>query len=811
VTTQEEVTIVLDVEDIQALKALAEAVRGVDKFGEEVDDVGKKTERASKRTGLLSKSLGGPLKAGLTIAASQAVALAGALAGVLAVGKQLVDAFQEQDVVNRQLEDSLSRAGVQADELGGRFDELSALISRFANSTNFGDEDISRGLATFIDLTGQATVAQDELSVILGIAARRNVDTQAASELYAKALKGEVESLKNLTPLTKTQAEELNKLTDQSEKTQRVQALLSAQFKGLAEDIDPTFRSIKNLSDVAGDLQQAFGQVIVQSGAIPAVLDPVIGALREVEQGTFDSSKQLQLLVLNGFLRGAEAVGSFTQFLLDNRQAIVFVVQALRVGVRVFEAINNVIGLVRRAIFTLVETAFVGLISAVEGLLNGVAGAAEALGDDGLAREIRGVAKEAGGFADVIAEDVRKNVQGLKDDAAGVLDPLAEVPDVLDESRALIEKTEAGLKRIQGTTNEVVANLKAQTKEIEKGNGARRAPRSAPVRATGEVANDAGKKSLTEQERAQIALNAALERAAGLRLESLDLLDEHKRAVLEAEAKEIEILARTEEGAQRELALRENQVALGERLADIDERRREAAEALTQEQVAQLEATRAALSGLSNLGSASSAINDIAAAVGAVGEATILAKQAQLDQTKAASAQVAAINASVTGIAALTSATIKGDRDQSRIKAIVNGAAAAAAFAGYAASSFTAAPLLQASIGFTSAAASYATAAGTSAPSSLGGGGGGGSSSGQAQGATQIPDVQRAADINAQAIAEALSEQGAGDTIIILDQRGAFLASDSPAFDRVVADSASRGLRSQGIDIDTINARRRGR
>ena len=89
-------------------------MRVVDKFGEEVEEAGKKTEKASKQTSSLSKSLRGPLKAGLALGTSAALAFSGALAGVAAVGKQLIDSFREQDIGNRQLEDSLSRAGVEA-------------------------------------------------------------------------------------------------------------------------------------------------------------------------------------------------------------------------------------------------------------------------------------------------------------------------------------------------------------------------------------------------------------------------------------------------------------------------------------------------------------------------------------------------------------------------------------------------------------------------------------------------------------------------------------------------------------------------
>jgi hypothetical protein len=132
-------------------------------------------------------------------------------------------------------------------------------------------------------------------------------------------------------------------------------------------------------------------------------------------------------------------------------------------------------------------------------------------------------------------------------------------------------------------------------------------------------------------------------------------------------------------------------------------------------------------------------------------------------------------------LSGVTESFIENKRAQAGIEALINAAAATAAYA---------TGNIPMGIGLTTSAAGYAAAAafgggGSSSGAGAGGGGGAGASSA----GYQSPDLERERVLNAEAIAEAIAQNGrGGGTTINVDFGNSLIASDSPQAARIITD-----------------------
>jgi hypothetical protein len=129
-------------------------------------------------------------------------------------------------------------------------------------------------------------------------------------------------------------------------------------------------------------------------------------------------------------------------------------------------------------------------------------------------------------------------------------------------------------------------------------------------------------------------------------------------------------------------------------------------------------------------------------------------------------------------LSGVTESFVEDKRTQAAIEALINAAAATAAYA---------TGNVPMGIGLTAAAAGYAAAAafgggGSSTPSVGGSAGGGASSAGFSS-----PDLERERVLNAEALAEAIAQEGrGGGTVINVDFGNSLIASDSPQAARII-------------------------
>lgn len=816
----EDVVIVIRVDD-KGSKALAAA-------GAATADLGKKTRRTSKAMGGASKA-SSALKGGLGLAKAGAIGLAveavnliGVLAGVVAGAKKALDAFREQDAVNRDLADSLARTGLEGEALDQKYQDLQATASEFATKTLFGDEQILASMAKYSQLTGDAQMSTEQLSTVLGIAAKQQIDADKAAEKYARAMKGEVDALKELTPITKAQAEELNKLDDEAKKSARAQEILQQQFAGTAEGISPTFNAIKNLEDAKGDLVQKIGEVIEASGVVPVILEPVTKVFRSLESAIGDNNVMIQTYIVNGVLKAVQGFKAFLIMLRDNVEYVGASITTIKLFGEAFLAVGKVVNLLVDGVSVLVGSALSGLFAALQSLLSLAATAADKLGQDGLAANLRIASDTADGMADTFGGVAKGSMAKLEGGAASLGESFGSMADDISNADADVAMAgkglDATLKTVEGIEKKI-EKTRANITDMRKS-----APRTGGGGGGGAPPTPPKDEARAEREKAEAKRKQAEyeEKLAGIKLEALRAADPMEKAALEYQARQLEIQHRGLEGNARELAMTEAALALEGKLVSLEderarraEERARAAEQRHQEEMARAEeriATErqefATISqGLTSLRSGSTVADGLAATLGksvdAVGELAAETKRVEqglIDGSEASVSGLAAVGGAAATVADAMGASAA---KQAGILALFETAAAAASFA---------VGNIPSGIQHSIAAATYAAVAATSSARGAGGGAAsGGGARTSALGANGRDGARREAERSADILAERLgSELGGAQVVnITFDQRGAVNGRMGPEVENQVAQAAEAGLRRRGYDVGQLKARRR--
>jgi hypothetical protein len=809
----EQVVIIIRVKDDAATDALARAAEEAEHLGKASEGAGKATEEAGGKSDRWATVLTG-LSSGLELARSAAALAAQAITGVAGAISGAVEAYREQEGANRLLIESLSRAGLQGEALESRFDTLAAAAADFADRTAFGDEAIFAGLSKYIQLTGQAEVTTKDLSIILGIAARQQIEAKDAAELYAKAIKGDIGSLIDLVAITKDQEAVLEAIPTSAGKAAAAQKLLAESYAGAAEGGNANFQSIKNLTDATGELTQKVGEVIVESGLFQAVLQPLTKALRLVEGMVEENKEGLQGLILDGLDMAIDAVQSFSITLAQNADFIAGVVTVVRLGVNAFRAMYDIIAAVNKVVFAFVTGALTGVVEGLSQLIRLAALAAEKVDED-LAVSLRGASAAAGEISERLAGLSLGALEGAADNIGDLGQVWENVGEALDDTLPISNKLAAAF----GEVGTQAARSRLQVQELRKeigkeqgGDGKKKPPPRPPASVDGAAkAEEARKKRFEEQ-------------IAAIRIAALETEDKRAQAQLELNARLLEIERDRLEGNSRLLATAEATVAYKQQIATLE---REAAEAATraaeEEQKRQEEALRtlaarieqeqalndAITSQLDSFAQSGGTLGRVAAGAARLNE--VLGKSVTISRNLEAGliggAEAAQQAIGVAGGAAVTFASQLGASasEQAGILALFEGAAALASFA---------VGDLRGGAQHAAAAALYGVVAGTgaAAASSPSGGSAGastGGSAGSASGASGEDGARRGAQVLAEEIASAMGESSA-PIVINYDQRGSFLV-DSPAGQRMMFNAAAGGGRQVGVDLEDLKASRQGR
>ena len=805
--SQEQVVIIIRVADDAATDALAKAAEEAEKLaeatkkaGEEGDEAGKKTDRwATVLTGLSS---------GLDLAkAGLDIFVAGISAAGEAVGAT-IDAYREVEQSNRLLTESLARTGLQGEELARAFADLSKSADDFASRTGFSDEQIGAGLTKLIQLTGDAKVSTDDLSTILGIATRQQIEAADAADLYAKALKGDIGPLIDLIGITKDQEAAIDSLKTSEEKAAVAKKLLQEGFKGAAEGANANFLAMTQLRNATADLQQGIGEVIVESGLFQVVLTPLTKLLNLVTGAVSANKVTLQGWILDGLDAAIDVVQDLSGVVAQNADFIAGLVTVVRLGAGAFRIFINVVEAVNKIVVGFVAGALTGVVEGLSQLIRLASIAAEELDGD-LAMGLRA--------ASVAAGEVSEKLAGLS--LASLESAGADIGDIgaaFDDMGAAIEDTLPMSNKIAGVFNaigEQAAASRLQVKGLRDELGKAAAEQKLPPKPPPAPPADTAK---AEEARRK----AFEERIAAIRVEALTTEDKRAAAQLQLNARLVEIERDRLAGSQRLLATTEASLEYQKTLADlaktaaeealkVAEAEKKAAEdamkalgeridqeqALNEAITSRLDAFAAGEQGVNRVAAASARLNDV------IGKSLGISQRLNAGLITGAQATQQAIGTAGGAVVTFADQLGASAAAQAGILALFEAAAALASFAvGDIAggAQHAAAAALYGVVAGSSAAAGAGSSASAPAVAASGGGAAGSGVSGE-----------DAARRGAQILAEELSARGQDNApiTIINDYRGSINAN-SPAGQREIFRIADGGARQMGASLMDLTNRR---
>ena len=275
--------------------------------------------------------------AGLSRLKSSVLSLNSALVAIgvtasLAIGKKLVTAFGTQERAILRVKQSLANAGIFSDELTAKLERNAAALQRV---TQAGDEAILEGTATVADLAKELTggdflKVQEAMIALADTFFEGNVRT--AATMLAKTLGSSTNALARY-------GVEIDTTATQQEKLNQILAITGPLFltsKAAATDI---LGVTAQLSNSIGDLQEAFGGIIV------SVFDLRVGTdgLRGTVDGMTESIQENESTWIN-----------WGKFILATIRAV-------------GNAFLTVTRLIFNGIATMVDIAIAGLAKAAEG------------------------------------------------------------------------------------------------------------------------------------------------------------------------------------------------------------------------------------------------------------------------------------------------------------------------------------------------------------------------------------------------------------------------------------------------------------
>ena len=768
----EEVTIVIKGEN-KASGPIGDASKSVQGLGNEAKQttgaVGQMNTGMTGATGAAGGMSPAMVAAGAAIAgaAAAAAAAAAAIGALISVAKAAIDAFVEQDAVNRGLEQSLRGVGFAGASLNSTIAGIDSSIAVLAKSTMFGDEELKKMASTFVNVSGSAGVTREQMALMADMAQGMGKSTEEAARLMAQAMKGDLpKSLALTTSLTRDQIAEVRALEDPTARAAAATELLTRTFGGASENLNSYYKSLKNLEDAKGDFLQKIGEVITESGAFSPVLDGITLALNDMEAGVGENQNAISAWLIDAVAAAVDYVTTFVEILQFLSPVLAYVATAVENTAMGFNSLKLAAQVVIDLFIALQSQVIGRLIQGITALLDGLSGVAGLVNDD-LSASIKRAADATRGFGQLALGVSSAAFQGAADKTKeignNIVDSVMNIADLPDRAA----RFDRALGGVAARTSAVARNVRAAKDMIGQVNEELDAMPTGQAgveddeTAQAATATKAATQALTEHTDAQVKDAAETERRnqlASMRLALLREQDPYMQAVLTHMISEQEIRAKDLSDMERELELARAQMTLdasiagamaeehAARMSALEDEKQKRKE-LSDETDRQRQATKAYNDELlGGLDQAIPGLGALSAGLKNVGEI-------QWGTAEATKSAVSALGG-FASIGGQLAGMITSDRKKAaKVEAIFHAAAAIGAFASWAASSFTLAPLGIAAAQHTAAAVKFAAVAGSGTPAqapSRGAAGGGAGGSGMmtrdratasTAGAARQPDV----------------------------------------------------------------------
>ena len=783
INAQDDLTSVLD----QISEAFGRVEKDTENATDKSQDLSGANRDLSSSTGQMSPQLlaAGAAVAGLAVAAGAAAL---AVRELWVRANESIEAFREQDQVNRALERSLRRTGAAGEPLREELDAIGEAINFVAHETMLSDEELSRMSATFLDMSGAATVTKNDLQLLADISAGMGVSGEQAAQVYANALEGQLRpQMARTTALTKEQIEAINNETDAARRAALAQEALASAYGGTASDINGLFQATKNLEDAKGDLQQAIGQVLAESGAFSPVVEMIEERFRLLEDTIDDNREAIQLWIIDAMIASVEAAQGFIERLMQFAPVFSLVVEYIQQVGRNLSIWVSSINIVMRSIGAFGRMVQLGFIRIIGSALDALIALNEFFGRD-IPEGVRTASQTINDMGDSIEESVNEQLEKAGDSVDNIRDKFKESAGAMGSIIERSAKISEGLMGARNFADELSDRLRDNRELI--GEVADEADRVGtarpPAREEADQEIDDSERLRREQERLEREHRDTI---ASIRLAALLEEDERTRIILENEAARREIEARNLTDTEMRLELLQNEIRLNEQLARVDEEehreklQRIEEEARLQEQARQQE-IQFQQQILQNNQQLLGQLDQQISGLGTLSASLTTLSEIGFDNAEAYQAMSNAFQG-MTQLGGALSSVIAEDRKQAaQIEAAFNAAAAVGAFAAWASTGFTAGNLGVAAAQHGIAAAQFGAVAGG------GGGGSRGASRGASGGSRRgVREVSQMSQV----------EQNANRPIVINNNFDGTFIEDSNAIARRVDGLVSESARNRFI------------
>lgn len=347
----------------QTEAALKETSKAAEETGGALKDEGKAAEQAaegSKKLSMAKKALNTIMSGALLNIGAQITDLGnltGAYKKVTSALSAYSKAGSEQQGLDAGLTSSFLTLGQNMDQANA---SAAALNSRIGELTlGFGavagDEKLIRTMTDYTLATRDAAGANQALENILKISRITGKDVTQIQEQYTLAIKGGSEPLMKYGGLTKVQAERIAKMTDETKKAAEVNKIMTERFKDVSLAGDDAQSAIARFNNATGgDLSQAVGQAINDTGAFQVVLGPLSKRFEDLQgwvKANGDRIKEWALAAARGIglvIRVAGELGvTFTDLFFNFRigvKGLQMGFELMTIGVKnAFNAISKTI------------------------------------------------------------------------------------------------------------------------------------------------------------------------------------------------------------------------------------------------------------------------------------------------------------------------------------------------------------------------------------------------------------------------------------------------------------------------------------
>lgn len=226
--------------------------------------------------------------------------VAGAIAVVVARGAEAVATYAKMDAAEGRLQRSIGKTVDAADRQDAAFKRAQATFRDWEGEFGVSAEKQTNAMLDLTEATGNYEQSLSDVSLAIDISAAKGIEFERAAEAVRKVRQGEVEVLKELGVLTKKEAEDLAKVTNEAQRTRDAVTKLTQAFgggaegtKGLQTTLDATHAKLERTEQLVGSIA---AKLVEDGTGLVAAMGEFIGVLDEGEHPLDELNDRLSVL-----------------------------------------------------------------------------------------------------------------------------------------------------------------------------------------------------------------------------------------------------------------------------------------------------------------------------------------------------------------------------------------------------------------------------------------------------------------------------------------------------------------------------------